>query len=330
VKFLGRVSDHELRALYQTCRLFLFPSVYEGIGLPLIEALRCGAPVAAHDNSSIAEFAGSVCHLAPSGSPLHLTAAMLTALAEPRDQRRAERMAHARQFTWTRPAQLLSSALERHLARPGAAPRPRLAWSAPPAGTADLVGRLASTFDIDLVFDACQSVPSREWCLRHRVRPLHEAARQHLEWPYDLFVHHFGAEAAHPDRASLLHWFHGLAILQDDAPLPEGLAWADAILVFSPATLARVCEEAPQVPVVLAAAEDPASTCTTLIQLVLAQRSDRDAMWLDSSAAVLHHLGAPEAAAVLCGTWGELRQAGQAALGKRTRAGMAEAWTRAA
>src|SRR5262249_35415605 len=57
LKLLGYVSDEELHALYQMCRVFFFPSLYEGLGLPVLEALQCGAPVVAGDNSSIPEFA---------------------------------------------------------------------------------------------------------------------------------------------------------------------------------------------------------------------------------------------------------------------------------
>ena len=51
----GFVSDETLLALYQTCLLFIFPSFYEGLGLPVIEAMSCGAAAAAGDNSSLRE-----------------------------------------------------------------------------------------------------------------------------------------------------------------------------------------------------------------------------------------------------------------------------------
>ncbi len=55
VLLTGAVSDSELKGLYQACRLFTFPSLYEGFGLPPLEAMRCGAPVIAADNSSLPE-----------------------------------------------------------------------------------------------------------------------------------------------------------------------------------------------------------------------------------------------------------------------------------
>ena len=51
----GFVSDDLLRQLYQACELCLFPSLYEGFGLPILEAMRCGAPVVTSDRSSTKE-----------------------------------------------------------------------------------------------------------------------------------------------------------------------------------------------------------------------------------------------------------------------------------
>lgn len=58
VQFLKQVSNEELVLLYNTADLFVFPSLYEGFGLPPLEAMACGAPVVAANNSSIPEIAG--------------------------------------------------------------------------------------------------------------------------------------------------------------------------------------------------------------------------------------------------------------------------------
>lgn len=57
VKFLGFVSDDDLAALYQHAEFFVFPSIYEGFGYPVIEAMGYGCPVATSDTSSLAEIA---------------------------------------------------------------------------------------------------------------------------------------------------------------------------------------------------------------------------------------------------------------------------------
>lgn len=58
VHFLGPVEDADLPALYSGCTLFVFPSLYEGFGLPVLEAMACGAPVACGNRSSLPEAAG--------------------------------------------------------------------------------------------------------------------------------------------------------------------------------------------------------------------------------------------------------------------------------
>ena len=56
----GFVTDEQLAALYRRCELFLFPSLYEGAGLPILEAMSCGAPVAASRTTSIPELLGDL------------------------------------------------------------------------------------------------------------------------------------------------------------------------------------------------------------------------------------------------------------------------------
>ncbi len=58
VQFIGPVSDDDLPALYSGARLFVFPSLYEGFGLPALEAMACGTPVACSRRSSLPEVIG--------------------------------------------------------------------------------------------------------------------------------------------------------------------------------------------------------------------------------------------------------------------------------
>jgi len=63
VQFLSQVSNEDLVLLYNEASLFVFPSLYEGFGLPMLEAMACGTPVIAADNSSIPEIAGDAAML---------------------------------------------------------------------------------------------------------------------------------------------------------------------------------------------------------------------------------------------------------------------------
>jgi glycosyltransferase involved in cell wall biosynthesis len=76
VELLGHVSDARLRSLYAGASAFIFPSRYEGFGLPVLEAMACGAPVIASDAASIPEAGGDAALYFPVGDPAALAAAI--------------------------------------------------------------------------------------------------------------------------------------------------------------------------------------------------------------------------------------------------------------
>ncbi len=98
----GPVDDPTLRALYRRCAAFVFPSLYEGFGLPVLEALGCGAAVIAGDNSSLPEVTGDAAVTVNAAEPSAVAAAMTALLGdEPRLRAlRAGGPARARGFTW--------------------------------------------------------------------------------------------------------------------------------------------------------------------------------------------------------------------------------------
>ena len=102
LKFLKRVSDEDLLLLYNAASLFVFPSLYEGFGLPLLEAMTCGAPVVAANNSSIPEVVGDAGCLADSTQPELFAAAIAQLLANPTlcAQLVTRGVARAAQFSW--------------------------------------------------------------------------------------------------------------------------------------------------------------------------------------------------------------------------------------
>lgn len=59
LRFTGYIPDSDLVGLYNTCKLFVFPSLHEGFGLPVLEAMACGAPVVASNTTSIPEVVGN-------------------------------------------------------------------------------------------------------------------------------------------------------------------------------------------------------------------------------------------------------------------------------
>jgi glycosyltransferase involved in cell wall biosynthesis len=82
VVFTNFVSREELAALYTLCTVFVFPSLYEGFGLPIAEAMCCGAPVVAGNSSSLPEVVGDAGLLVDAASAEELSGAVLTLLTD--------------------------------------------------------------------------------------------------------------------------------------------------------------------------------------------------------------------------------------------------------
>ena len=82
LRFLKRVSNQDLAVLYGAARAFVFPSLYEGFGLPLLEAMSCGTPVIAADNSSIPEIAGDAALLVAADDASRMAEAITRVLVD--------------------------------------------------------------------------------------------------------------------------------------------------------------------------------------------------------------------------------------------------------
>lgn len=105
VSFGGRVSDLQLREAYDAAAALVYPSRYEGFGLPLLEAMACGTLVVSSDAGSLPEVGGEVpFYFAPqSAQSLALTLERVAALSADERRARAQRgMQRASQFTWQR------------------------------------------------------------------------------------------------------------------------------------------------------------------------------------------------------------------------------------
>ncbi len=102
VYFLGYVGDEELVGLYNLAQCLVFPSWYEGFGLPILEAMACGCPVVASDSSSIPEVVGDAGVLFPPGDVAALTTRLREVLTV--EQLRKEMIRKGRlwasKFTW--------------------------------------------------------------------------------------------------------------------------------------------------------------------------------------------------------------------------------------
>lgn len=104
VHFTGYLPEGDLPVVYNLARLFVYPSSYEGFGLPPLEALACGVPVITTRAPAMQEIVGEAGVLTPPGDEVALAEAMRSVLADPGLQQELRRkgLARAAQFTWER------------------------------------------------------------------------------------------------------------------------------------------------------------------------------------------------------------------------------------
>lgn len=165
----GQVSDDDLIDLYSACDLFIYPSLYEGFGLPVLEAMACGAPVMTSNCSSLPEVVGRADATFDPSTPESIADGLMRALGSPGFTAELARYGpeRANLFSWRRCARetldAFKEGVERKQARPlqvmaARPPRRRLAIvasrDASRAGISDaLLTELARFLELDLFED---------------------------------------------------------------------------------------------------------------------------------------------------------------------------------
>jgi glycosyltransferase involved in cell wall biosynthesis len=107
VIFTGFVPDADLPALLSAAEVFVYPSLHEGFGLPVLEAMQCGTPVITTNVSSLPEVAGDAALMVSPEDVTGLASAMRRVLDEPglREEMRGRSMEQARRFSWRETAE---------------------------------------------------------------------------------------------------------------------------------------------------------------------------------------------------------------------------------
>ncbi len=231
IVFTGFVTDREMATLYNLCALFVFPSLYEGFGLPVLEAMRCGAAVIGSNASSIPEVVGRDDALFDPTRP--------QAMAEKITEALTNRGFHqslceygpiqSKKFSWEETSRRALAALEEAHAQRyeegrivAAVPRYRskMAYISPlppePTGiadySADLLPELSRHYDIEVVVDRKEvsdswiranfPIRSSEWFDRHADR-------------FERVVYHVGDSSFHGYQFDLLEKHKGVVVLHD-------------------------------------------------------------------------------------------------------------------
>jgi glycosyltransferase involved in cell wall biosynthesis len=228
----GYVSDEDLVMLYNLCKLFVFPPLAEGFGLPALEAMRCGAPVIGSDSTSIPEVVGLEEALFDPTSINSMHDKLHEALTD--DQFRQRLREHGRlqagEFSWSATARRALEALEAvHERRQHAQLRnkpfsvtakPWLAYISPlppeKSGIADysaeLLPELAHYYDIDLITDLKDITDPR---LVSSFRRRSVAEFRHRAREYERVLYQFGNSTFHSHMFPLLTKYPGTVVLHD-------------------------------------------------------------------------------------------------------------------
>jgi glycosyltransferase involved in cell wall biosynthesis len=118
VRFLDWLGGEDFEGLWEIAELFVFPSLYEGFGLPVLEAMARGVPVACSNASSLPEVAGDAALMFDPQEEAAIAAAIERLLSDSAEveRLRARGLERAREFTWERSARMTLESYERALA----------------------------------------------------------------------------------------------------------------------------------------------------------------------------------------------------------------------
>ena len=226
----GFVPEDDLVALYGTCKLFVFPSLHEGFGLPVLEAMCCGAPVIASDRSSLPEVVGLDEAMFDPSDEQAITALIERALTDDDYRSRLCENASERcsQFSWDKTATLAIEAMEELVAEKSAASvapvsaRPRMAYLSPIAparsGIADyteeLLPYLSRYYDIDVIVQD-SAAPIADQFVRGSLRVRSSDDFRENSSDYDRFLYHFGNSPFHEHMFDALERTGGVVVLHD-------------------------------------------------------------------------------------------------------------------
>lgn len=214
------LSNTELKALYRACHLFVFPSLYEGFGLPLLEAMACGAPAISSASSSMPEVMDCDEALFKAEDPRALADKLLHVLTDEAFRQRLIRHGEqrAKNFSWDKTAQKAIRTMEETVAQ-GSTKRLRLAYISPfppeKSGislySAALVPRLEDHYDVVCIVQDEVAAQRENIAFPFRsVRWFEEHFKE-----FDRILYHFGNSSFHTHMIELLRRFPGVVVLHD-------------------------------------------------------------------------------------------------------------------
>lgn len=226
----GFVPEEDLLTLYCLCKLFVFPSRYEGFGLPALEAMSCGRAVIGANTSSLPEVIGLEDALFDPRSDESITEKLTQVLTDDSFRYELERhgLEQAKKFSWDRSASLTISAFEKLYEENqqtinvelSSVHKPKMAYISPlppeRSGisdySAELLPELSRHYDIDVIVS--QDSVTGSW-INENIQ-IHDVEwfRSHADY-YERVLYHFGNSHFHQHMFSLLDEVPGIVVLHD-------------------------------------------------------------------------------------------------------------------
>ncbi len=233
IVFTGFAPEVDLRCLYNACAIFVFPSLHEGFGLPILEAMACGAPAIASDSSSMPEVIGRPDALFDPTRPAAIAAKIQQVLDDPgfAQSLRESGAVQAARFNWDDSARTAWQVFAEMHAEATAAPRtslvaspgvrkPKLAWFSPlqpqRSGisdySAELLPELAAYYEIEVIVD--QKAVADPWIAGNlKIRDLAWFAEN--ADGFDEVLYNVGNSEFHTHMFGLMERWPGVVILHD-------------------------------------------------------------------------------------------------------------------
>lgn len=228
VIFTGFVPEMDLLTFYNQCELFVFPSLHEGFGLPILEAMQCGKAVIAANNSSLPEVVGVKEALFDTQSNQSIADKILEVLTDAKFKQRLEEHAltHSLKFSWDRTAKKAWSFIVdwhqsyKQVNRPTKKSKGDLAFISPlppvKSGISDysseLIPYLSQYYNIDIVMTKDHTTDV--WITKNcKVRSV-EFFRKNYAL-YDRVLYHIGNSEFHEHMFELMLACPGVVVLHD-------------------------------------------------------------------------------------------------------------------
>jgi glycosyltransferase involved in cell wall biosynthesis len=217
----GFVEDRKLLRIYQGAQCFFFPSVYEGFGLPILEALSSGLPIACANNSSLPEVAGKHGNYFDAKDSEQMAQALKQALQQSNDlDAREKRNLYATQFSWKAAAHKLLTKILSLKSPQLSTTKKKIAWVSPlppqRSGISNysliLLRAMRESAVIDVYYDGVK--PNKEIKNSFRALPLKDLEKNFTK--YDEVIYHLGNNTEFHTNIYKLAWQHPSTIVIHD------------------------------------------------------------------------------------------------------------------